>query len=92
MTTKKRHEEDEDEDEIYMVTSGRPVTVSAVITGIMDIHHIPGGGGTMQWETGMMKMVTMLMRTDLILNVTSHGGHFPQFTWCWEKQVSWEPG
>ena len=26
-----------------MVTSGRPVTVSAVITGIMDIHHIPGG-------------------------------------------------
>ena len=43
MTTKKRHEEDEDEDEIYMVTSGRPVTVSAVITGIMDIHHIPGG-------------------------------------------------
>ena len=28
---------------IYMVTSGRPVTVSAVITGIMDIHHIPGG-------------------------------------------------
>ena len=27
-----------------MVTSGRPVTVSAVITGIMDIHHIPGGG------------------------------------------------
>ena len=44
MTTKKRHEEDEDEDEIYMVTSGRPVTVSAVITGIMDIHHIPCGG------------------------------------------------
>ena len=35
--------EDEDEEEIYMVTSGRPVTVSAVITGIMDIHHIPGG-------------------------------------------------
>ena len=51
MTTKKRHEEDEDEDEIYMVTSGRPVTVSAVITGIMDIHHIPGGrkGGN-QWR------------------------------------------
>ena len=36
---------------IYMVTSGRPVTVSAVITGIMDIHHIPGGrkGGN-QWR------------------------------------------
>ena len=72
MKTKKRHEEDEDEDEIYMVTSGRPVTVSAVITGIMDIHHIPGGG-TVQWETVMMKMVAMLVRADLILNVTSHG-------------------
>ena len=91
MKTKKRHEEDEDEDEIYMVTSGRPVTVSAVITGIMDIHHIPGGG-TVQWETVMMKMVAMLVRADLILNVTAQGGHFPQSTCCWEKQVSWEPG
>ena len=44
-------DDDGDGEEIYMVTSGRPVTVSAVITGIMDIHHIPGGrkGGN-QWR------------------------------------------
>ena len=47
-------DDDKDEEEIYMVTSGRPVTVSAVITGIMDIHHIPGGrkGGNYDDSSG----------------------------------------